>query len=314
VVFRRLYHVYQNSAGTSTNPLLSLAYEGTSVLPFLDVPLLLVCVNVKHHNTDSPVVDIAYLARAEHRVPTLAALTERPRSRSDLCELTDVSSSTMRRTLGEFDNRLWIHKDGYRYVATRLGEAIASGMEDLIERVETERTMRYVWPWLPDEISEFSFETWAELTITVAEPDSPYSPVRRFESLLQDTTTLRFLRPEVALMDPCFDVVHQRVEDGVDMTLIDRPECHAYFLSTYPDRSSEMVQQDNFTVLEHDDFPAYGIGLLDDCVAISCYEQGSGTVHAVIDTDAPVVHEWAKSVYETYASMAQPAEPQLTVE
>ena len=211
----------------------------------------------------------------------------------------------MRRTLDEFDNRLWIRKDGNQYVATRLGEAIAVGMEDLIERVETERGLRAVWHWLPDAIGELPFETWSELTITVADPDAPYCPVRRFESLLQNTTTLRFLCPEVGLMDLCFDVVYQRVEDGVDMTLIDRPECHAYFLSTYPDRSSQMVQRDNFTILEHDDLPSYGIGLLDDCVAISCYERGSGTVHAVIDTDAPAVREWAESTYESYQREAR---------
>lgn len=265
---------------------------------------------MKHYNRDSPIADIAYLARSEHRVPTLVALTDRPRSRSELCELAGVSSSTMRRTLDEFEGRIWIHKDGYQYVATRLGEAIASGMEDVIERVETERKLRDVWHWLPDELGKFSIETWSELTVTVADPDSPYRPVGRFESLLRNTTTLRFLRPEVALMDPCFDVLHQLIGDGVDMTLIDRPECHSYFLSTYPKRSSEMVRQDNFTVLEQDDLPPYGVGLLDACVTISCYEQDSGTVHALIDTEAPAVREWGESIYETYKADARYIEPQ----
>ncbi|WP_276253123.1 helix-turn-helix transcriptional regulator [Halomontanus rarus] len=268
---------------------------------------------MNHYNEGSPLVDIAYLARSEHRVLTLVALTERPRSRSELCELTGVSSSTMRRTLDEFDDRLWIRKDGYQYVATRLGEAITSGMEELIERVETERKLRHVWPWLPDAIGEFPFETWSELTITVAKPDTPYHPVGRFESLLRETTTLRSLRPEVALMDPCFDALHQLIDEGVDTTLIDRPECHTYFISTYPDRSSAMMQQDNFTVLAHDDLPPYGIGLLDECVTISCYDQSSGTVHVLIDTDAPAVREWAKSVYETYRTGARHVEPQKGV-
>ncbi len=168
-------------------------------------------VTMYHPGEDSPMDDIAYLARSEHRVPTLVSLTERPRSRSELCEVGGVSSSTMRRTLDEFDDRLWLRKEGYQYVATRLGEAIASGMEDLIERVETERTLRHVWHWLPDEISEFPFVTWSNLTISVAEPDAQYRPARRFESLLRRTTTLRFLRPEVALMDLCFDQLYQLV-------------------------------------------------------------------------------------------------------
>lgn len=272
------------------------------------------CANVGQYTGGSPIVDIAYLARSDHRIQTLVALTERPRSRSELCELTGVSSSTMRRTLDEFDDRLWIRKDGYQYVATRLGEVIATGMTELIKRVETERELRSVWQWLPAAISEFPFETWSELTVTVAEPDAPYRPVRRFESLLRETTTVRFLRPEVALMDLCFDLLHQLIGEGVNVTLIDRPECHRYFLSTYPERSLEMVQQDNFTVLDHDDLPPYGIGLLDACVTISCYEVDSGTVHALIDTDAPEVREWAKSVYETHRSGARHVEPQKSAE
>jgi predicted transcriptional regulator len=110
-------------------------------------------------------------------------------------------------------------------------------------------------------------------------------------------------------MDLCFDLVYQLVNEGVDITLIDRPECHAYFLSTYPDRSSELVQRDNFTILEHDDLPPYGVGLLDECVAISCYEEDSGTVHAVIDTEASPVREWANAVYETHRASAHHAEP-----
>lgn len=262
----------------------------------------------------SPIGDIAYLARAEHRVPTLVALTERPRSRSELCESTGVSSSTMRRTLDEFGDRLWVRKDGYRYVATRLGVAIATGMEELIGRVETERKLRAVWHWLPAAISELPFETWSAMTVTVADPDAPYRPVERFKSLFRETTTVQFLRPEVALMDLSFDLLYRLLGEGVDVSLIDRPECHAYFLSTYPERSSEMLRQDNFTVLEHDDLPPYGVCLLEDRVVISCYERESGTVRALIDTEAPAVREWAASVYDAHRAEARPIEPPTSVE
>ncbi|ELY59790.1 DNA binding protein [Natronococcus amylolyticus DSM 10524] len=263
---------------------------------------------------DSPIGDIAYLARSEHRIPALAALAERPRSRSELCEETGVSSSTIRRTVNEFEDRRWIRKDGHQYVATPPGEAIVSVMEDAIDRVETERELRDVWHRLPDVVGELPTETWSELTVTVADPELPYRPVNRFESLLERTTTLRFVRPEVALMDPCLNRLHERVDSGVDVTLIDRPNCHLYFLTTYPERSAELLRRTNFTVLQHDDLPPYGTGLLDDRVVISCYEQDSGMAQAMIDTDVPAVRDWARSVYERYRSDARPIEPRQLVD
>jgi histidinol phosphatase-like PHP family hydrolase len=182
-------------------------------------------------------------------------------------------------------------------------------MEDLIEQVETERKLRDIWNWLPDEISEFTTETWEAMIVTVAERDAPYRPVDRFESLLEETNELRLVRPEIALMEPCFEVLVQLIDDGVDVVLVARPESHTYFLSTYPERSVNMMQQDNFTVLEHDDLPSCGTGLLDERVVISCYEQDSGTVHVLIDTDVAAVREWAQSVFETHTSEAQPVEP-----
>jgi len=43
--------------------------------------------STSHGTVGSSIGDIAYLARSEHRGPTLVALTDRPRSRSELREL-----------------------------------------------------------------------------------------------------------------------------------------------------------------------------------------------------------------------------------
>ena len=263
---------------------------------------------IPRQDAESALGDVAYLARSEHRVPTLVALRERPRSRSELRELAGVSSSTIRRTLDEFDDRFWIRKDGYEYSTTRLGDVIALAIEDLMDRVEMERELRDIWDWLPDEVAEFPTETWESMIVTVAEPDAPYRPVDRFESLLAGTSELRLVRPEISLIEPCFEVLARLIEDGLDAVLVARPESHSYFLTTYPERSSSMMDRDNFTVLEHDDLPSCGIGLLDDRVVVSCYERDSGTVHALVDTEVAAVREWAQSVYGTIASESYPVE------
>lgn len=274
---------------------------------------IVVIDNTEHPDTESPIGDIAYLTRSEHRVPGLVALTEGPRSRSELCELTGVSSSTIRRTLSEFEDRTWIRKEGYQYVATQLGEAIASGMEDLIDLVETERKLRDVWHWLPDEVSEFTIGTHSDTTVTVAEYDAPYRPVTQFKSLLRESDRFQFVGVDVGLYEPCKDEFRQRVLDGMEAELIDPPNVARYMLSTYPDRCAELLESGNLTVLLHEDLPPHGIALFDDRIAISGYDHDSGGVKVLLDTGTPEAREWAESVYASYRSDARPLEPQRVV-
>jgi len=270
--------------------------------------------NIPHRNAESPIADIAYLARSEHRIPALVALTERPRSRSELCELTGVSSSTIRRTLDEFEDRSWIDKHGYKYEITQSGAAIASGIQELIALVSAERKLRDVWHWLPDEAIELTLESIAAATVTVPEYDDPYRPINRYRSLLEETDRFRYLGVGIPLIEPCREVFRRRVLDGMQTEIIDSPRAANYVISMYPDVSSEILECDNMTGLLHDDVPSYGINLFDDRIAISGCDPDSGSVMALIDTDTPDAREWAESVYASYKSDARPLESTPIVE
>ena len=250
--------------------------------------------------TMSPIDDIGYLTRSEHRVHALVALTVRPRSRSELWEMTGVSSSTIRRTLSEFEDRNWIRRDGYRYETTQLGAFIASAMAELIEQFETERTLRDVWQWLPGEESGFTLEMCSDAVVTVAEADDPYRPVNRFLSLVRETDQFRFVGFDLALLEPCKDEFCQRVIDGMQTEIIDPPSVAKYIRSTYPELSSRTLESGNLTIRLHDDLPSYGIGIFDDHIAICGYDSDSVTVRVLLDTDAPEAREWAESIYESY--------------
>lgn len=268
--------------------------------------------STKHRTPDSPVGDIAYLARSQHRVPALVALTERPRSRSELCELTGVSSSTMRRTTGEFEERNWVKKDGYQYETTPLGEAIASGMADLLDRVKTERKLRDVWHQLPEEVSELALET--SSTVTVSEHDSPYRPLNRYRALLHESSLYRFVGFDVGLYEACKNEFKQRVLDGMDAEIIDSPSVARYMMSTYPERCANLLERDNMTVFLHDDVPSYGLCLFDETIAICIYSPGGGGLKMLIDTDAPEAYQWAESVYASYKPDARPLESHAILE
>lgn len=248
----------------------------------------------------SPIDDIAYLARSEHRAPTLVALTVRPRSRSELWEMTGVSSSTIRRTLGEFEDRNWIRRDGYQYETTQMGGYIASAMAELIERVEIEQDLRDVWYWLPGEESGFTIDMCDGAVVTVAEAENPYAPINRFRTLIGDTDRFRFIESSLALCEPHRDEFCQRVIDGMHAEIIDPPSVARYIRSTYPELASETLASGNLTVWLHDDLPPYGIGIFDHRIAIFGHDPDSVTVRVLLDTDAEDAREWAESQYEFY--------------
>ena len=263
---------------------------------------------MNHYRRNSPIGDVSYLTRSEHRVPTLVALTERPRSRSELCELTGVSSSTIRRTLAEFEDRSWIRKEGYQFEATSLGASIASGTKDLLERVEAERKLRDVWHWLPDDVIEFAIETSSETTVTVSDHDAPYRPIGRFRSLLQTADQFRFLGVDIALLEPCREEFRQRILDGMRAEIINPPNAARYVLSTYPELCADILESGNLNPLVHDDVPSYGLSFFDDRIAVNDYDPNRAGVEVVIDTDAPTAREWAESVYTTYKAETRPLE------
>lgn len=254
----------------------------------------------------SPLDDIEFLVRSEHRVTALEALAQRPRSRADLKAMTEASSSTIGRTLRAFEERDWIRRNGSEYETTELGTFVAAGMRELVDRIETEQTLRGVWQWLPSEASGFTVEMATDAVVTVAETDDPYHPINRFVSLLRETGRFQFVGFDVALLEPCKDELRQRIIDGMRTEVIDPPSGAQYVLANYREHCSAALESGNLTVRLHDDLPPYGISLFDDRIAISCYDRDSGTVRVLVDTDAPEARDWAESTFESYRREAQP--------
>ena len=250
--------------------------------------------------TSTPLDDIAFLARSEHRVTALAALARRPQSRADLLAITGVSQSTIGRVLRAFEDRHWIRRDGQHYEATQLGVFIAAGMRDLIDRFETERLLRDVWQWLPSRANGFTLEMVSDAVVTLAKADGPYRPVNRFLSLLRETDQLRFVGFDLALLEPCKDELCQRIINGMQTEIIDPPGVVNHIRSAYPEQFAEALESGNLTVRVHDTLPDYGIGIFDDRIAIAGYDPTNGMVTVMIDTDAPEAREWAESLYTAY--------------
>ncbi|WP_224333798.1 helix-turn-helix transcriptional regulator [Haloprofundus halobius] len=253
----------------------------------------------------SPIDDIAYLTRAEHRVSMLVALADDPRTRIELREMTGVSPSTAQRTLRTFEDRNWIRRTGHEFEATALGAYLASGVVELVERFEAESKLRDVWHRLPVEGEGLGIDLFADAVVTVAETTDPYRPVNRFVSLLETTDEFRLLKSDIAIFEPCRELFYQRIVDGMEAEIIDPPYVSAYILSTYPEHVAKTLETGRLTVWVHEELPAYGLALFDDRISITGYDPDSGTIHVLVDTDAPEVREWADATFADYRRSAQ---------
>lgn len=257
---------------------------------------------------DSPMEDIEFIARSDHRAGVLDALLDRPRTRDDLRDETGASSPTMGRILGDFEDRKWIVRDGGTYELTPLGEFVAERFGHLRDAMETERKLRDVWRWLPREMDDFSVDLFADAVVSYPVPGYPYEPVERVTHLVEGTETMRaFGTTEFKSVN--LDVVCRAVLDGMEYECIYTPDVLETVVSWNPDRVVQAAARENCTILVHDSLPdgdRCGIGIYDERVGICCHDEETGMLEAVVDTDASEAREWAESVYHRYRADARP--------
>ncbi len=262
----------------------------------------------------TPLEDVAFLVRSAHRVAALEALAERPLRRAQLQERTGASSSTISRLLREFETRHWVMRDGPQYEATELGQFVATGLAELLTRIETERNLRHVWAWLPTDGDGITLEMVADAVVTTAEASDPYAPLHRFESLLAATDRFRFVGSDLALLEPCRDLFRERILEGMSAEIIDPPQVVRYIRSTYPDHCAGAVESDSLTILVHDTPPPYGVSLFDERIGISCHHPETGTIQAFLDTGSADARRWAERTYTSYRREARPLSRPLAIE
>lgn len=259
---------------------------------------------------NQPLDEIEFLARSEHRVEVLSALAEGPHSRADLRVMTGASSSTIRRTLNEFEDRCWIERIEHRYEATPLGTFVAEGLMALLGRMETERTLRDVWRWLPIAEIEFDIELFADAVVTVPEFGSPDRIVSRFAELVEKTETLRGFTPTTVNSD--MDVLFRNAIDGMETELVWPPGLIETVLTSHPEQASAAIASGHLTVLLNDDIPC-SCAIFDDRVGVAGYDHETGHMRVAIDTDAPEARRWAENLYQLYRRDARPLDPDALV-
>jgi len=259
--------------------------------------------------TTSPLDDVEYLSRSPHRVRALSALARRPRSRAELRSVMGVSASTVRRTIRAFEARQWVHRWGGQYEVTALGAFVATGMAELLDKLETEQRLRGVWDLLPTEADGFAVWMWADAVVTVAASEDPYRPVNRLKSLLGSASEVRIVGTGLAVLEPCLSELCRLATDGVSVEIIDTPTVVEQLSESDPEQVARAAGNGTLVVRRHSDLPPHGFGVFGDRVAVVGTDPESGTVRVSLDTDAPTARDWVASRLDAYREAGPPLTP-----
>jgi predicted transcriptional regulator len=256
----------------------------------------------------SSIDDIEFLARSGHRVGVLDALIDGRRTRDELRATTGASSPTVGRILGDFEERRWLVRDGTTCELTQLGRYVAEQFFELCSAMETERTLRDVWRWLPREMDGFSVELFEDAVVSYPGPGYPYHPVERVTMLIEETSAMRGFGTTV-FKSINNEAVCTAVLDGMEYEYVYSPAVLEATVEWNPELVAEAAACENCTVLLHDDLPderRCGLAIFDDRIGICCHDVETGMLEAVVDTAAPEAREWACSVFERYRADARP--------
>lgn len=248
---------------------------------------------------DRSVEEVEFLVRSAHRVGVLAALSEEPCDRAELREVTEASSPTMGRVLADFEERGWVVRDGRNYELTGLGEFVAEEFVGFCESMETERKLRDVWRWLPQEMSRFDVRLFEDAVVSYPGPGYPSQPLERIAELVGGTESLRGFGATVVKSNN-LEAAFTRILNGMESEYVYDPAVFEAVYSWNPELVTEATALENCTHLVHDSLPdgdRCGLIILDDRVAICCHDGSVGALRAVVDTDSPAAREWADSVY-----------------
>ena len=257
----------------------------------------------------SPLEDIDFLARSEHRVAALRTLREGPGDRDALRGVTDASNATTARLLTEFEERNWVVRNGNEYELTDPGAFVADEFLRLVDRMETEHALRDVWQWFPTELPGCTMSLFVGAVVSWPDPRLPYRPFPRFVELIESAGIHRGFTK--ATPKPKTYEVWQRILDGGgELDFVFPAFVVGVFLEEVSEKTiRDAVESGRLALSTHDSLPTNaGVSTFGDHVVVFCRDD-ERVSRAMVDTDTPEAVAWAKSRYEEIRSEASPVDP-----
>jgi predicted transcriptional regulator len=257
---------------------------------------------------NSPIDDIAFLARSETRVRILRAIDECPRDRRALATVTDTPKSTLSRTLGELEDQGWIERNGQLYELTTAGTLVIEQFVPLLNTVSVLQKLDGAVDLLPLDETDLTVQHLADaqfVTPTELNPTAPFDyGIERLRKADHFRCVARTAPPRYV----------QAIHEGV---VSERLTAECVLDGTYLEdlrdepnlkrRWSEITLESG-TVRRSEESIPFVLLVLDDTVHLWLCDEG-GESQVLVESENPDVLSWANTTVDRYLEQTQLIEP-----
>lgn len=232
----------------------------------------------------------------------LRAFREQPRDRRDLEQRLDVSKSTSFRFIRSLTRLELLERSSGTYTLTAGGELISEAVDTFEINVQTAIRLGPVLEAVRGSSPSLDLEAFADAIVSTTEQGDAHSPVNRFISLVEETTSLRCVDSN-SIVPLYISDIQKLIVDGLETEDILPPSVVADVLTERPGKCIEACRSGHLTIYLYDD-PPYGLALFDERVGIGVRDKETRTLRMFVDTDSSAAREWAEAVFESYRSEA----------
>lgn len=236
--------------------------------------------------------------------PVLQILLDDPRDRREIEAALDVSRPTSHRFVRWLDEHGYAEKRDGRYRLTGPGEAVAEETLRFEANVSTTHRLAPLLARICDDHEEFVVEPFVDATVTEATPADPLRPVRRFVDMVENSDRVRgFNATHIAPLS--FESLHERLVEDPETEFIPLRDAAQTLVESYPALARQAMERGDLALRTRDALP-YRLVLFDHHVALAGFDEETGAMAVLVDTDSPIAREWGEQVYAAVRADSDP--------
>lgn len=252
--------------------------------------------------------DEAILKTAVMRRPVLAALSEAPHHRDELQTELDLSKTTCHRIVRTFDEYGLLDRTERGYELTETGELLERYVDEYYNNVRATFRLDPLVRAFGDATVDLDLEAFVGARITRPAPNDPTRPLDREFEIFQQADRFSVVDGNQHVPTLYLEQLYEiGIERGMVAEHIAPKSVVEKRVGEFPDihrQVEELEAQLKYRIVDE---PPFGLTLYDDDhVVVRAYDDDTGAVAFLVDTDDQNAAEWAADVIDHYRERADP--------